>query len=82
MIALRLDIAKRITTHTGRRTFANLCLNGGLYASIFAPGARLLDTVLSKESTITMMGRTSAKGLEAYASPDERRIMQEFKKSA
>ncbi|MCX6216549.1 site-specific integrase [Spirosoma sp.] len=85
VISMRVGITKNITTHVGRKTFANLCLNGGLYSDSFAsfcPEVLLFkNRSFSTESTIAMMGRTSAKGLEAYAQVDERRIMLELKAS-
>ncbi|WP_169521701.1 phage integrase SAM-like domain-containing protein [Spirosoma spitsbergense] len=82
VIGLKLDFIKVLTTHVGRRTFANLCLNGGLFSPLFASIApevlEFKDGHFSKEATITMMGRTSDKGLEAYVKVDERRIMSEL----
>lgn len=83
IIAMRVGITKTLTTHVGRRTFTDLCLNGGLYSEVFAPICpeikNFKNLLFSTESTLTMMGRTSAKGLEAYAKVDERRIMLELK---
>jgi integrase/recombinase XerD len=83
VIGLRLDFKKILTTHVGRKTFANLCLNGGLYSDMFAVVApeilHFRNRSFSTESTLAMMGRTSSKGLEAYAKVDERRIMLELK---
>ncbi|WP_342748893.1 phage integrase SAM-like domain-containing protein [Spirosoma oryzae] len=82
VIALRLEWKKVITTHVGRKTFANLCLNGGLYSERFAEVCPAVlsfkNRSFSTESTLAMMGRTSAKGFEAYATVDERRIMLEL----
>ena len=83
VIGLRLNFKKVLMTHVGRKTFANLCLNGGLYSDIFATVCEEIrcykNRSFSTESTLAMMGRTSSKGLEAYAKVDERRIMIELK---
>ncbi|GAB3790121.1 site-specific integrase [Spirosoma horti] len=83
IIAMRVGIKKVLTTHVGRKTFANLCLNGGLYSDVFSPICPEIknysNKIFSTESTLVMMGRTSAKGLEAYAKVDERRILLELK---
>ncbi|WP_185155583.1 site-specific integrase [Rudanella paleaurantiibacter] len=83
LIAMHCGINKPLTTHVGRKTFANLCLNGGLYSDAFAvvcPAVgQFKNTKFSTESTIAMMGRTSAKGLEVYATPGEQSIMLELK---
>ena len=84
VIALKTGILKKkLTTHVGRKTFTNLCLNGGLYSTAFAGVCPdILDFQNSKfstESTMAMMGRTSSKGLDAYATPGEHSIMLELK---
>lgn len=66
VIAAELGWDKKLTTHVGRKTFANHKLNSEGY---------------SKDSVITMMGRTSDEGLDVYAKVDEHRILLEKKKA-
>lgn len=83
VIAMHVGITKKLTTHVGRKTFTDLCLNGGLYSQVFTaicPAvAHFRNSKFSTESTLAMMGRTSAKGLEVYATPGEQSIMLELK---
>lgn len=62
-VMLTLDINKRITSHTARKTFADWCIN---------------ELDMSEEATIVAMGQKAAKELTPYRKTRPKRLLSEF----
>ena len=62
-LMLTLGINKQITSHTGRKTFADWCIN---------------ELNMSEEATIVAMGQKSANELTPYRKTRPKRLLSEF----
>ncbi|MCK8490730.1 phage integrase SAM-like domain-containing protein [Spirosoma sp. RP8] len=66
MVAAKLGLHEELSSKAGRKTFTDWCFN---------------TLLLSTDAVKVLLGRKSAKGLEVYGKPDERRVAAEMKKS-
>jgi integrase/recombinase XerD len=64
VIALHVEIEKRLYWHIARKTFADHCLN---------------ERNMSIEATVKAMGQSNLNSIKPYAKLDKRRVLSEFK---
>jgi len=66
LVAAELNLPDELSSKAGRKTFTDWCFN---------------VLLLSTPSVLVLLGRKTAKGLEVYARPDERRVIAELAQS-